>query len=93
MKMYSVVLGISKVLAVLALLIAGWLAYEFLMNIVAVYSFEPSDKNSSSIIRYPNLMWDPLAWTFIALIVAGLCLKFGHQFSTSRVRASDREGS
>lgn len=93
MKMDSLVLGVSRVLAGLALLVAGWQAYEFLMNLVVVCSFEAPEHSSGNAIRYPNLRWDPLVWAFFAFIIGGLCLKFGHLFSASLVRASGRESS
>lgn len=63
----AVLLGIGTALA---LVVAAYQACEFSMNVYAVYSFEPLPSSTETVVRCPNLRWDPLVWACLATAVA-----------------------
>lgn len=63
----AVLLGIG---AAQAVVLAAYHAYEFSMNVFEVYLFEPLPSNPETVVRYPNLRWDPLVWTCVATAAA-----------------------
>lgn len=70
MRTESVMAALLGIGTALALVVAVYQAYEFSMNVYAVYSFEQLPSSTETVVRYPNLRWDPLFGACLAKAVA-----------------------
>lgn len=68
---------IIRTFGLLCLGTAAYLAFDFVMNIIAIISFEPATPLRGDTIRLPNLRYDPLVGALVFMVLSVYFLKFG----------------